>query len=957
MKSNALFHALRRIVLTVLLCCLASFSAISEGAVSGVFSYEDYEDGVRIYAVSNSVGSGVSFPETIDGKPVVSISGGLSDYTYNGKSFRDWNGNNVFGYDGDAERITWVELPSTLRSIEGHAFSRCRNLLDIDLPPSLQYIGEYAFSGCSFQSLVIPNGVTVIDFEAFYDCQLLESVDLPSSLNLIESCAFYNCPLRSLEIPSGVTHIGSYAFNGGMFETVEIPASVRTLGEYCLDSYGLHTIVFKGAPPKTIGYICGNCCYSHRCCDYEWHYENDPSVMGIYTHHLDMWTKVMSGNYDYSYDEGWYWVSGEPSTQMVSGQYTTGYNWNGLFMYNPSEVGFTYQVGRELYIYESDNYSGKCWYYRNVASLIGITVGISQTIVVPERLGGCPVIGIGYDSYSYYGYGNSLQINYKYNNPNYIETTAIVLPESVEHIASDAFHNLGLTKILLPSHMRSISEYAFINKGIEELVFPKGISKIPPYLCCDCYDLKTVVIPDGVTEIGESAFSRCGQLEVVSLPDSLVEIGPYAFGGTGLKSVIIPNRVTKICDGAFFVCGQLEEVILPEGLIELSGNPFYYTAIHSLTIPRGVTKIGSWDVFSGIEELRFEGKPPITEYDGGYLNQNTRLWYNTAYSNYWASVISVMGLTNALPYTPVHSGEGQIVGKADGFVYTFDQDGSSAKITGYEGNGGAVVIPQQLNGVSIYGIGKRAFYGHDEITSVSFEGYCPMIEDSAFERCHGLKSVDFPQCLSSIGNSAFRECTSLTNLVVGRNVGNIGVYAFRDCIRLVNVQMEPYWNSSGRKIGDGAFSGVPAFAKLTGSESFTVVVTEVVGNGPVAMTESWSAKYPSYREKFGNNFAQSVTKKTGKVDASGKDMLVWQDFVAGTDPTDINDKFYATIEIVDGIPEISYYPELPAEEKALREYKIFGKAKLSDQEWTDVSAMTGQERAEYNFFKVTVEMR
>ena len=50
---------------------------------------------------------------------------------------------------------------------------------------------------------------------------------------------------------------------------------------------------------------------------------------------------------------------------------------------------------------------------------------------------------------------------------------------------------------------------------------------------------------------------------------------------------------------------------------------------------------------------------------------------------------------------------------------------------------------------------------------------------------------------------------------------------------------------------------------------------------------------------------------TDKKDAKGNDMYVWQDYVAGTDPTDTNSVFKASIEFVDGAPVVIWSPELP----------------------------------------------
>ena len=51
---------------------------------------------------------------------------------------------------------------------------------------------------------------------------------------------------------------------------------------------------------------------------------------------------------------------------------------------------------------------------------------------------------------------------------------------------------------------------------------------------------------------------------------------------------------------------------------------------------------------------------------------------------------------------------------------------------------------------------------------------------------------------------------------------------------------------------------------------------------------------------------------------------------------------------------ISYTPELDDARKAMRKYTTWGKTSLMDTDWTEVQ--DGHE-AEYNFFKVSVEMR
>ncbi len=133
------------------------------------------------------------------------------------------------------------------------------------------------------------------------------------------------------------------------------------------------------------------------------------------------------------------------------------------------------------------------------------------------------------------------------------------------------------------------------------------------------------------------------------------------------------------------------------------------------------------------------------------------------------------------------------------------------------------------------------------------------------------------------------------------------------------------------------------------------VVTEVGAGTPVAITPAWADQFPNFVDLYGNDFSTAIVALTGKHDGAGNAMRVWQDFVAGTDPTDINSVFQASItyNATTEKPVIGWTPVLSETETAKRKYRIFGKVRLTDNEWTEIS---GNEE-EFNFFKVSVEMK
>lgn len=119
-------------------------------------------------------------------------------------------------------------------------------------------------------------------------------------------------------------------------------------------------------------------------------------------------------------------------------------------------------------------------------------------------------------------------------------------------------------------------------------------------------------------------------------------------------------------------------------------------------------------------------------------------------------------------------------------------------------------------------------------------------------------------------------------------------------------------------------------------------------------TRFGSSKAAEFVQKFGSDLSSAMLRTTGKIGANGEAMTVWQDYVAGTDPTDTDSKFSVKIDMKDGKPEIKWEPELSATDAAKRTYTIYGKKNLSDANWTPVSDTT---TGEYQFFKVGVKMK
>ena len=112
--------------------------------------------------------------------------------------------------------LEFINLPSTVTSIEDATFPGCEALESIAIPSSVTSIGEYAFHSCiSLESISIPPPVTSIGLGAFKGCKKLKEVTFqpPHQLRAIYRGAFQNCfALEVIKIPHTVTEISWHSF-------------------------------------------------------------------------------------------------------------------------------------------------------------------------------------------------------------------------------------------------------------------------------------------------------------------------------------------------------------------------------------------------------------------------------------------------------------------------------------------------------------------------------------------------------------------------------------------------------------------------------------------------------------------------------------------------------------------------------------------------------------------------
>jgi len=117
-------------------------------------------------------------------------------------------------------------------------------------------------------------------------------------------------------------------------------------------------------------------------------------------------------------------------------------------------------------------------------------------------------------------------------------------------------------------------------------------------------------------------------------------------------------------------------------------------------------------------------------------------------------------------------------------------------ITNYTGTGGALIIPDSINGAPVTGIGNNAFHGkpndpaYSGITEVVIGANVTWIGNRAFENCAGIKLISFSGAhLTRIGTAAFRHCEKIKSITIPNNVTEIGEEAFDDCFGLEHIDI------------------------------------------------------------------------------------------------------------------------------------------------------------------------
>ena len=119
----------------------------------------------------------------------------------------------------------------------------------------------------------------------------------------------------------------------------------------------------------------------------------------------------------------------------------------------------------------------------------------------------------------------------------------------------------------------------------------------------------------------------------------------------------------------------------------------------------------------------------------------------------------------------------------------WNYDANYAILRGYDGAGGDVVVPAEIDGFTVDVIGINVFKG-DTITSLTLPETVLELRSNAVSSCEKMTSVTLPQSLVVINRMNFFSCNALSEVTIPASVRYIGDTSFRFCDALRKITFE-----------------------------------------------------------------------------------------------------------------------------------------------------------------------
>ena len=684
----------------------------------------------------------------------------------------------ITSYNGYA---TYLAIPETIggapvKAIGPEAFASHSYLAFLELPEGLETIGDSAFYNCETLGRVkFPSTLKTIGSNAFYNAYKSSVLEL-TSVESIGDYAFYFAGIKgSLELPEGLKSIGENAFEScpNMGADLYLPSTLESIGSNAFKGdYNIQYIVLESPTAPTLGenVFAG--------CDYL--YDIDLNAHGS-RQEMEQWQAYV----DALGIPCRVWRAQDPTAQSPEkGSYT--YENCVLTEYTGSQVRIHphLTVSKELVVGLGDGVfkdSQTIEYFsvahNDVFTTIGAEAFMNSSIRDVDLFDSVTTIGAR-------AFAGCAQLE------------ELTLPNSLTTIGEGALDGLtGLKKLVVKCDPALIPAGVFANMpNLSEVTIESGA--VPAHMF-EGSGVTALTLGAGVTEIGEKAFAGTA-LNAAEMTNVTV-IGAGAFANTALTSVNLP-QAAAIGEGAFE--GSALESVRLSASASVGERAFANTKLKQLVIPTA----GSFPL-SAVEGTSAELRLPADATDEQLAAWNETLkrpWYDPMLREGEASKFVKM------PFEPTPA-------------ENFEFDPDTGLISAYTGTDVDVVVPREIDGVTVVGFANyNAFDSCHDYTDSSVETNrtewvhlrtlvlpetIKELPDMMLAYCQQLETFVCYAPLESTGGNQFMLCRSLNNVVFVNGVREIGNYAFDSAGPLGNL----YFGGHLVKIGQQAFN----FAGLT----------------------------------------------------------------------------------------------------------------------------------------------
>lgn len=746
-------------------------------------------------------------------------------------------------------------LSTSLMIIKAQAFRNLPLLYRIELPATLQEIGEACFLSSSnletviFKSIsppaVLPfafksvkstafgsypqrqqginlwNTYTIADLplyetstsaSQFTYVQVGQTIEItrylgtttvdvlvPSVINglpvvAINTRAFANRPVGTLIVPEGVLRIGESVFDGCTVTSIQLPNSLLTLGAKAFSrAYNLSSV---NIPPQI--------------------------------------TEILTQTFEYT--DGLKQITIPNTVLSITDRAFANCGLNSVSI--PSSVVFGISA------------------FRNSTSLQSIVFESGRTTIPSAVCMGC------------------------------ISLNSVTFPNTLDYIGNGAFHGCrSLRTINFPSSTRHIDLGAFSGSGLTGVTFPSSIVYIGQSSFSGLSSLLTVNFPSTPFNIGDSAFRNCPLLTTLVLPNGVSSIGEQAFSSSGLQSVTIGSGLTNVGDGVFYGCSQITSFTVSSQNPNFSSNEFgwfnknfstlYFllpNVTGTVTLPLSTIEVARYAInFCKVSTLNLNtGLTTIQSFNINDCPQLTSVFISRTVTTLNGIYNSNSGLFRACPLLTTIT-----VDPASPNFSTIDNVIFNSTVTRLvffqKSRTGSYVMPTTvtaastgaLQGISltsitlspVFNLEMNTFAGSPLLSNVVITTGINSVYLNAFAGCPNITAITIPSTVTFISSFAISGTFLAAINVNSQNAFFESLDGVLFTKGLVSILLYPPKKSgtsyqipnNTSRIGDQAFYNVPATLKtiycgsnlstISGNFTFATTITKIVSSGKLSNIE------------------------------------------------------------------------------------------------------------------------